>query len=294
MRLERETIFDAAKSTLLPTVRVRPEPDKMASHTDSKFGGAYYLPEEAEDPGMELLAQINLSQVPRLEGFPETGLLQFFIRSDAETFERFLEDGPVWLSNSGFFQVRYYPEVSENTPAHENDVPEERWGMNAVAGGMKFEAEEEIATISFGEEGGLAIDLGFESLANVLMPVFQAAWDADEDDEDEEDDDADEEDEDAEGVYDLTLCSDTDQFARDFGNWGFKLGGHPALRQGEFRLDHDAYAAHSILLFQYDLTVPDPDDPMDLEKDTFGFFIRPEDLKARRFDDILMTHHNCY
>ena len=88
--------------------------------------------------------------------------------------------------------------------------------------------------------------------------------------------------------------SDTDDFYWDFGNWGFQLGGHPALRQAEFRLDDEAFQAYTVLLFQYDLTVPDPEDPMDLEKDTFCFFIKPEDLNACRFDDILMVHHNCY
>ena len=72
------------------------------------------------------------------------------------------------------------------------------------------------------------------------------------------------------------------------------MGGHPALRQAEFRLDEEAYQAYTVLLFQYDLTVLNSKDPMALEKDTFCFFIKPEDLNACRFDDILMVHHNCY
>ena len=35
---------------------------------------------------MEFLAQINFSQVPRLEGFPEKGLLQFFLRTGGDEF----------------------------------------------------------------------------------------------------------------------------------------------------------------------------------------------------------------
>ena len=42
------------------------------------------------------------------------------------------------------------------------------------------------------------------------------------------------------------------------------------------------------------MTVLNSKNPMGLEKDTFCFFIKPEDLNACRFDDILMVHHNCY
>ena len=109
----------------------------------------------------------------------------------------------------------------------------------------------------------------------------------------EEDDDDEDEDREEEGVYDLeNSCEDTDQFFCDFGNWGFKLGGHPSLRQGEFRLEEEDHQAYSALLFQYDLTPPH--DPGCQEEDTFCFFIKPEDLNACRFDDILMVHHNCY
>ena len=158
---------------------------------------------------------------------------------------------------------------------------------------MSFEPAEEIATLSIGEEGGFAIDLGFEYLEDELTPLFQAAWEEDDGEEEDEDCEDDEDAEEEEGVYDLeNSCEDTDRFALDFGNWGFKLGGHPALRQGEFRLDGEELGDYTTLLFQYDLTPPN--DASDLEQDTFCFFIRPEDLKARRFDDILMIHHNCF
>lgn len=287
MRLEREKIVAACQGSLLPCVRIAPNGEE-AGPADSKFGGDFYLPAGAEKPEMEFLAQVNFAQVPRLEGFPDKGLLQFFLCTEEERFEAFYEDDCAWKQDAGFFQVRWYPEVPEDAPACKNAVPENCWLMDSRLGGMDFEPSEEIATISISEDGGLVFDLGFAFLEDALTPVFRAARE-----EDDDDDDWDDEDEEEEGVYDLeNSCEDTDQFFCDFGNWGFKLGGHPSLRQGEFRLDEDEYQAYSTLLFQYDLTPPR--DPNGLESDTFCFFIKPEDLKARRFDDILMIHHNCF
>lgn len=267
----KKQIIEALADTKRPCVRITPQPNKTPAPTDSKFGGDYYLPAGAEAPDMEFLAQVNFAQIPHLEGFPEKGLLQFFLCTEDERFEGFIEDDSAWRADAGFFQVRWYPEVPADGPAHLDTVPENRWAMEKVTGGMKFTPAEEIATLALGEEG-FFFDLGFEDAITPLTQVFMEK----------------------KRGYDLSDCGDTDQFCRDFGNWGFKLEGHPALRQAEFRLDEEAYQAYPVLLFQYDLTVLNSKDPMALEKDTFCFFIKPEDLNACRFDDILMVHHNCY
>ena len=95
--------------------------------------------------------------------------------------------------------------------------------------------------------------------------------------------------EDGEG-YDLSDCGGVMDLIEDFGNWGFKLGGHPSLRYDDIRLDDTAYQAYSQLLFQFDLSLLS----QSCDADTICFFIKPEDLEACRFDDILMVHHNCY
>ena len=143
--------------------------------------------------------------------------------------------------------------------------------MDKVTGGMELEAAEEVATLAFGSEEDIVLDLGFESMMEPITALFLEAS------------------EDGEG-YDLSDCSGVDDLTWDFGNWGFKLGGHPSLRYDDLRLEDAAYAAYSVLLFQFDLT------PLaqDCEADTICFFIKPEDLNACRFDDILMVHHNCY
>ncbi|MCI8422182.1 MAG: DUF1963 domain-containing protein [Lawsonibacter sp.] len=252
--------------------------------TDCKFGGDYYLPAGAKAPEMELLAQFNFAQIPNLDGFPKSGLLQFFLNTEEEVFDGFLDEGFAWRQDAGFFRVVYHSDILVDASTQESAVPERRCSLESITGGMSFQPVEEIATISLGEEGFL-IDLGFEEIAGAVEAVFQV---------DEEMETEDSEDDEATEGYDLSNCPDADQFCRDFGNWGFKLGGHPALRQGEFRLDDAAFQDYTTLLFQYDLTVPNPEDGMDLEKDTFCFFMKPEDLRACRFDDILMVYHNCY
>ena len=128
-----------------------------------------------------------------MESFPQKGLLQFFLCTEEEAFEGFLEDDSAWRPDSGFFQVRWYPEVPADSPAYPNAVPEARWAMDKVTGGMKFSPAEEIATLALGEEG-FFFDLGFEDAITPLTQVFMEK----------------------KRGYDLSDCGDTDQFCRDF------------------------------------------------------------------------------
>ena len=275
----KEQILSVLESTKLPCVHITPESDRTPGPTDSKFGGDYYLPAGGEVSELEFLAQINFAQVPRLKGFPERGLLQFFLRTGSDEFEGFIEDDSAWRSDTGFFQARWYPEVPADGPVHSDTVPEERWAMDKVTGGMKFASAEEVATLGLGVEG-FFFDLGFETEAETVEELFLADYQRQE---------AGEPDENPEG-YDLGDCSGVMDLTEDFGNWGFKLGGHPSLRYDDIRLDDTAYQAYSQLLFQFDLSLLS----QSCDADTICFFIKPEDLEACRFDDILMVHHNCY
>ena len=268
---KKEQIEAALADTRRPCVRITPNQDKVPGPTDSKFGGDFYLPAGQTAPEMEFLAQVNFSQVPRLEGFPESGLLQFFLCTGDEAFEGFIENESVFRMDSGFFQVRWHPEVPADGSAHPDTVPKERWPMEKPLGGMEFEAGEETASIAFGDFD-LVSDLGCEAGVKAVAALFM------------------EEDEDLDTDYDLGDCSGVIDLTDDFGNWGFKLGGHPSLRSDDLRLEDAAYASYSVLLFQFDLTILS----QRCDADTFCFFIKPEDLQARHFDNILLTWHNCY
>ena len=139
----KEQIIAACESTKLLSIHIAPKPDKPSGPIDSKFGGDYYLPAGAETAELEFMAQINFAQVPHLDGFPESGLLQFFLRTDAGAKGEFTEDRNAWLTDSGLFQVRWYPELSENPAAEKAEVPEARWLTRSLAGRMEFQRSEE-------------------------------------------------------------------------------------------------------------------------------------------------------
>ena len=166
------------------------------------------------------------------------------------------------LASKGHFRVVYYPEITgEETSACEDKLPKERWGMEKWIKGMRFEQTKEVATLSV--EG---TDLGYEHAMKMLTPKLLLK-----------------------AGYDLSDCPDTDQFFEDFGNWGCKVGGHPAIRQGDVRQEEEMYQAYTTLLFQMDFTTGE-----ELEADTFVFFIKPEDLAKENFEDVLLYWHNCY
>ena len=224
------------------------------------------VPLGSNEKEMEFLAQINFAQIPRIPDFPQKGILQFFLCTDEDIMDE-MADNDVVRSSDGYFEIRYYPEAEEVSSFHKAHISENRWPMEKIIGGMCFEMAEEVATLSIGADGFETV-AGCEDKIDVLVPeLFEEA------------------------KYDLSDGLDTDRFCLDFGNWGCKLGGYPAIRQGDVRLIEDNCQDYTTLLFQYDLTAYEQGE---LEADTFCFFIKPDDLKACRFDDILMSWHNCF
>lgn len=83
------TYLSKLESIALPCIRIDAKPATDLFLFDSKFGGDPYwpadrpYPTDGEGKPMYLLAQLNFSQIPRLEGFPENGLLQFYASADS-------------------------------------------------------------------------------------------------------------------------------------------------------------------------------------------------------------------
>lgn len=262
----------ALESTQLPSLHISTGEMSVAC-TDSKFGGVFYLPQgealptSAEGKPLQFLTQINFADMPYLEGFPKSGLLQIFMDTDPERFETEMEDS---LEFHQLFALRYYPSPDaslqqEMAPQPEEEEPllEHPW----LKGSMIFHPVTEMATVSAGMDG-LVSDLGYEAVckAKISSSLFKECG------------------------YDLENTeSDVDELCWDCGNWGTKLGGHPSVRQSDCRADLEGGEAYTVLLFQYDFTTKE-----DLESDTFQFFIKPEDLAAARFDNVLVLYHNCY
>ena len=82
----------------------------------SKVGGFPYLPKHAEYPvedtgqPLQLLAQLNLSEMPPLPHLPTTGILQFYIDPEDELFGANFEN----LERRERFRVIYFPVVDTN------------------------------------------------------------------------------------------------------------------------------------------------------------------------------------
>jgi uncharacterized protein YwqG len=80
--------WDLIEKTKLPFITVDLTPDENLPLTHSKLGHHPVLPKGFEFPKDEkgnplfLLAQINFSEMPKLEGYPEAGFLQFYIAND--------------------------------------------------------------------------------------------------------------------------------------------------------------------------------------------------------------------
>ncbi|MEY0874488.1 DUF1963 domain-containing protein, partial [Providencia manganoxydans] len=79
---------DKIKATKKPLVEMTLTPIEDYVLWDSRVGGMPYLPlnekypTNSEGMPLKLLAQINFAQMPKLENYPEKGILQFFIGGD--------------------------------------------------------------------------------------------------------------------------------------------------------------------------------------------------------------------
>ena len=105
-----------------PRVLLKPVRAENISVFDSKLGGVPYLPKEMEYPKvlegssagkpLRLLAQLNFEKLPRLEGFPEKGILQFFTGSDDDDVIGIDFDN---YFNQNAFRVIYHKNITEDT-----------------------------------------------------------------------------------------------------------------------------------------------------------------------------------
>lgn len=336
----KKLIQNALKSTRLSSLHLSAV-QKSATCIDSKFGGIFYLTEGESIPvcpegePMQFLAQINFAKMPRLDGFPRTGLLQFFLDTNQERIEEKIDDPN---TRRQLYSVRYYSlpnaalqqevepqkftptkiittvtvngeemtedeyqkrlseaqaqdgkpvsvfmsmmegkgippskpslaaELRRNAKFHNQTIPG-HMDLPWLEGKMAFRSDIEVASVSFGMEDIIS-DLGYETICKqqVTPELVQRSG------------------------YDLEYNqSALDDLCWNFGNWGTKLGGHPAIRQMDGRLDLKGDTDYTILLFQYDFTTK-----KELEADTFQFFIKPQDLENACFDDILFCWHNAF
>lgn len=90
--------------------------------TDSHLGGVPYVPHDKQIPTdkngsqLWLCAQINFAQMPHMDGFPETGLLQIFLED--WHFGDFGLEGDLFPAQDCWKAV-YYPDIDETVTMEE-------------------------------------------------------------------------------------------------------------------------------------------------------------------------------
>src|SRR6476469_1238315 len=85
---ELEKYRDIIEATIKPYIEIQTQNNDDVNWWESKFGGFPYLPKGFEYPKtcdgkyLFLLAQLNFDEIPPLDGFPDRGILQFYIADD--------------------------------------------------------------------------------------------------------------------------------------------------------------------------------------------------------------------
>ena len=114
---ELEMYRDRIEATIKPYIEIQTQNNDDVNWWQSKFGGFPYLPKGFEYPKtcdgkyLFLLAQLNFYEIPPLDGFPDRGILQFYIPDDdvyGLDFGNYANvDNPAVEQN---FKIIYFPQ----------------------------------------------------------------------------------------------------------------------------------------------------------------------------------------
>lgn len=138
----------------------------QAEPWNSKLGGVAYLPKGQPYPTgpdgvpLALLAQLNFSEMPALEGYPSQGILQFFIaggQSPAHVYGMANYDAKPYnpqdyfasLTRQAWYRVVYYPQVVQAHAALQSPPTISRDMMLPLTGStrLRFQADTEPVTV---------------------------------------------------------------------------------------------------------------------------------------------------
>lgn len=221
----------------------------------SKIGGHPYLPAGFNYPAdmhnkpMRLLAQINFAEMPPLEDFPASGILQFFIAADDDLYGLNFEDQ---TSQKGF-RVLFHDTIE--------------WDPLRIMTDFSFlnDSEESLTPVS--GEYAIRFEPGEEYVSGDIVEFEPAMgknyWSFFEQFGDESD-------EVAEAFQDLISSNST------------KLGGYPFFTQADPR-ESENYARFDTVLFQS----TSEENIMWGDVGVGNWFINREDLRRRDFSNIL-------
>lgn len=117
------------EATIRPFVKLE-RADHPTTPWGSKLGGPPYRlpglpwPTTADGRPLAFLAQLNLAELPALEGFPRRGIVQFFILDDDQLGQD-LSTAPADVTVQHTYRVIYHPEPVQDTAHLDLQVPEQ-------------------------------------------------------------------------------------------------------------------------------------------------------------------------
>jgi len=247
------------EATIKPFVEIKAKLEDGLSLRQSKFGGLPYLPKDVKYPQdsqgqtMFLLAQLNFVEIPKLELFPESGILQFYISSGNDIYGACFED----LAKQESFRVLYFPNVVHDESMLITDfsfLPE--FAMLPMQKSCSLTFKLQQAPMS-------AVDYQFEPVI-----LGQKAPEITEE-----------------------LLKIYGEYEKHFPSTGHKLGGYPYFTQHDPRHNEKYKAENYALLFQMD--TDNEADIMWGDCGVGNFFIQSQDLRKHDFSRVLYNWDCC-
>ena len=230
--------------------------------TQSKVGGLPYLPHEiayprdTENEPMLLLAQLNFAEIPHLQHFPKSGILQFYIAMDDVCGIDFDN-----LTTQTNFRVLFHPTIDLSNCQNDFSF------LEGIQNEDFYLLEQNEYALQFKKS------IDYVSAQTIDFETFFGAdaWD-----------------------FFTQLGEKRDEihelYWETFQSEGHKIGGYPFFTQGDPRERQKQYKAYNILLFQLD---SDGDRVLWGDSGVGNFFISLEDLQNLNFDNILYTWDCC-
>lgn len=164
------------EKTAMPYIKIKATPADDLGLAQSKFGGlpllpkGYPYPTDTNGDPMFPLAQLNLAEMPPLEGYPHTGLLQFYIAHTEAYGMSF--DGVEEVSG---FAVRYFEEWDAANAEDLSAIKDKDWELAPVYQPMALSFSKETEYIS-------ASDVRFERAMGQDLDSFLGQFGEAEDD----------------------------------------------------------------------------------------------------------------
>jgi uncharacterized protein YwqG len=267
----KNQVDEFANAIIKPYIKITPSSTTETTLWQSKFGGLPYFPKDTPYPEapdgtpLNLLAQINFSETPRLEDLPEKGILQFYIEATDRTAFG-IEEHPQLAQTT--FRVLYFPEPDLNI---DNLLD----NFDFLPPGIGLPLEDCLA-LNFAIKSTpiSASDYRFISLVKSYFPIFQQSNLT----------------EAMENSLEELIDDFLNEYEEKYGELleGHRLGGYPTFAQNDDREYLQEEEGYDFLLLQMDSD--DANSIMWGDAGVGNFYIQPSALKRLDFSKVLYTY----